>query len=134
MSETAEVIEVNNRPNKNRVISDGDVMKYEHMVDSWIRNSVLKNWNNVNMSKRCIDMAIGNTGMTVADFRQYLMCEVVVALRNFNPNKGAKESTFVYGHLFNRIGQLCKKLVKKSSGYGIWVSNIQEVLHEIDSE
>ena len=42
----------------------------------------------------------------MSDMRQYLMGEVFIALRNYNPEKKTKESTFVYGHLGKRIGSL----------------------------
>ena len=118
-----------------RVITDEHIMKYDKMVESWIRNSVVKNWRNeADISRSKDEVALGNSGWTMSDMRQYLLTEVFIALRNYKSDQGTKESTFVYGHLSNRVGSLMKKLTKKSKGYGIWASNIEEVLGEVDSE
>ena len=68
----------------------------------------------------------------MADIRQYLMGEVFIALRNYKSDMNTKESTFVYGHLSKRVGSLMKKLTKHSKGYGVWSSNLEQVLGEID--
>jgi hypothetical protein len=81
---------------------------------------------------------LGNSGFTVNDLRQHLMAEVCVALHNYNPDyrtkegRSVKESTFVYQHLFNRIGQLMKRLTKRKCGYGVWVDNLETALWEND--
>lgn len=123
-----------------RIVTNEDLEKYVPMVDSYIRKSVLKNWNEASLSPQKQDVSLGNTGMTVKDIKQYLLMEVCVALGKFNPNyvtkegRTVKESTFIFTHIYNRGGQLLKRLTKKRYGYGIWMSNIQEVLGEADRE
>lgn len=119
---------------KSRVITNDDVKKYEPMVEYWMNKSVKKNWNEAQMCKYQGDAALGNSGYTMNDIRQHLRTEVVVALKNYDASKKTKESTFVYGHLFNRVGQLMKKLTKKSMGYGMWTSNLETTLNELDEE
>ena len=124
----------------NRTLTNEDVMKYEPMVEKYIRDYVVKNWNEANTRKGGGDVALGNTGMSVNDIRQHLRTEVCVALYNFNPNyrtkegRTVKESTFVFQHLFNRCGQMMKRLTKKRYGYGLWHSNIEETLWERDGQ
>ena len=113
------------------------------MIEKYIRDSVVKNWNEAfyhQSSRSDIDVSLGNTGMTLNDIRQHLRAEVCVALYNYDPDfktkdgKSVKESTFVFQHLFNRVGQMMKRLTKKRYGYGVWHANIEEVLWEIDKE
>lgn len=124
----------------NRVLTDADILKYEPMIEKYIRDSVVKNWNEASTSKNKADVGLGNTGLSIADIRQHLRAEVCVALYNYNPEyrtkegKSVKESTFVFRHLFNRTGQLMKRLTKKRYGYGVWHSNIEETLWETDRE
>lgn len=121
-----------------RVVTNSDLKKYDRMVNMYLHRYVIKNWNEANMSRSNDEVTLGNTGMSVADIRQHLMTEVVVALQKYNPDyrtkegKSVLESTFVYQHLFNRCGQLMKKLTKKRYGYGIWSSNLEDVLGESD--
>lgn len=123
---------------KDRVLSNEDIIKYEPMVEKYIRDYVIKNWNEAALTKSKGDISLGNTGMCVNDIRQHLRTEVCVALYNYDPNyrtkegRSVKESTFVYQHLFNRIGQLMKRLTKKRYGYGVWHSNLEETLWEVD--
>ena len=118
----------------NRVVTNEDIKKYIPMVNKYLRDSVIKNWNEANMSLSDSEVTLGNTGMTMADMRQHLYTELVVALQNYNPDyrtkdgRSVKESTFVFQHLFNRIGQLMKKLTKKRYGYGIWSSSVEEAI------
>jgi hypothetical protein len=125
---------------ENRVLTDADILKYEPMIEKYIRDSVVKNWNEASSSKGKGDISLGNTGLTINDIRQHLRAEVCVALYNYNPNyrtkdgKSVKESTFVFRHLFNRTGQLMKRLTKKRYGYGVWHANLEEVLWETDPE
>jgi hypothetical protein len=115
-------------------VTNEDVKKYTPMVNKYLRDSVVKNWTEANMSTSDSDVALGNTGMSMADMRQQLYTELVVALQNYNPDyrtkdgRSVKESTFVFQHLFNRVGQLMKKLTKKRYGYGIWTSPVEEVI------
>lgn len=124
----------------NRVLTNQDIKNYEPMVEKYIRDYVVKNWNEAKLGKKNGDIALGNTGMTLNDIRQHLRAEVCVALYNFDPNyltkegRTVKESTFVYQHLFNRIGQMMKRLTKKRQGYGVWHSNIEEVLWETERD
>lgn len=118
-----------------RQVTSEMVLQYVPLVESYLRKHVQKNWNEAETSTNHNkdEISLGNSGWTMADIRQYLMGEVFIALRNYDPNMNTKESTFVYGHLSKRVGSLMKKLTKHSKGYGIWSSNIEEVLGEIDA-
>lgn len=124
--------------NQVRLVTNNDVEKYNRMVNMYIHKYVVKNWNEASMSKHDDEITLGNTGMSLSDIKQHLLCEVVVALQKYNPDYKTKEgrsvleSTFVYQHLFNRCGQLMKRLTKKRYGYGIWTSNLEDVLGETD--
>ena len=117
-----------------RTVTDEMILQYKPMVESWLAKSVKKNWNEAEMSTKNSrdEVSLGNSGWTMADIRQYLMAEVCIALQNYKEEYKTKESTFVYGHLSKRVGSLMKKLTKHAKGYGIWSSNIEEVLGEID--
>ena len=123
-----------------RKLTNDDILKYEPMVEKYIRDSVVKNWNEASTTKSRGDVSLGTSGQTVNDIRQHLRAEVCVALQNYNPNyrtkegRSVKESTFVFQHLFNRVGQLMKRLTKKRYGYGVWHSNIEETLWETDRD
>ena len=119
--------------NKNKV-SNEMIQQYEQMVESFLKNSIVKNWNEADMSKHKDEISLGNSGWSMSDMRQYLMTEVFIALRNYKPDFKTKESTFVYGHLNKRVGSLMKRLVKDSKGYGFWCSNLEEVLGETDGD
>lgn len=127
-------------PKRRRKLTNEDVLKYEPMIEKYIRDSVVKNWNEAQMYKTNPDISLGNTGLTINDIRQHLRAEVCVALHNYDPNyrtkdgRSVKESTFVFQHLSNRTGQMMKRLTKKRYGYGIWHSSLEEVLWEIDKE
>ena len=117
-----------------RKITNEDLKKYERMVSMYLNKYVVKNWNEASMSKSKSDVMLGNSGYTMEDMRQHLMAEVCVALHKYNPDyrtkegKSVLESTFVYQHLFNRTGQLMKRLTKKRYGYGVWMNNVDDVL------
>ena len=117
-----------------RVVTNEDIKKYEAMVEMFIRDSVNRNWTESQIKSPDLDVSLGNTGMSVSDFRQYLLTELVVALQKYDPDfrtaegKSVKESTFLYRHLSFRIGQSLKRLTKKRFGYAIWMSNLEEVL------
>jgi hypothetical protein len=120
-----------------RIVTNDDIKKYVPMVNKYIRDSVVKNWKEAAIRKGGNDeISLGNTGMSIADIKQHLFCEVVVALQKYNPEyrtedgRSVKESTFVFQHLFNRTGQLMKKLTKKRYGYGVWATPIEEALGE----
>ena len=123
-----------------RVVTDDDIKKYEPLVESFIRNNVVKNWNEASRNPREGEISLGNTGRSLNDIRQFLRTEVFIALTKYNPDhitpdgKSVKELTFVHTHLFTRVGQLMKKLTKKSHGYGFWSSKIDVVLREHDEE
>ena len=124
----------------NRTLTNEDIQKYEPMIEKYIRENVSKNWNEANPKKGMGDNSLGNTGMSLNDIRQHLRTEVCIALYNYNPNfrtkegRSVKESTFVFQHLYNRCGQMMKRLTKPRYGYGKWSSNIEEVLWETDRE
>lgn len=119
---------------KKRAVTNEMVLQYKPMVESWLAKAVRKNWNEAEMSIKNgrDEVSLGNSGWTMADIRQYLMTEVCIALQNYKEEFKTKESTFVYGHLSKRVGSLMKKLTKHAKGYGIWASNIEEILGEID--
>jgi len=116
-------------------VTNEHVLKYVPLVESYLRNHVKKNWNEADTSTKDSkdEVGLGNSGWTMADIRQYLMSEVFIALKNYKPDMNTKESTFVYGHLSKRVGSLMKKLTKPSKGYGIWSSNLEQILGEIDA-
>ena len=126
--------------NPDRKLTNDDIKKYEPMVEKYVRDYVVKNWNEAKLGKKNGDVSLGNSGQTLNDIRQQLRCEVCIALYNYNPDfvtkegRSVKESTFVFQHLFNRVGQLMKRLTKKRYGYGVWTSNIEEVLWETERD
>lgn len=123
-----------------RIVTNADIKKYMPMVDAYIRKSVLKNWNEASLSKSKQDVTLGNTGMTVRDIRQYLLMEVCIGLQKYNPNyrtedgASVKESTFIFTHIFNRGGQMLKKLTKKRYGYGVWTNQFEAVIGDLNEE
>lgn len=126
--ETTEKKEVKEK----RHVTNEMILEYTKMVEFYLKNSVVKNWNEAKMSKYSDEIVLGNSGWSMSDMRQYLLTEVFIALRNYNADYKTKESTFVYGHLSKRVGSLMKRLTNDSKGYGFWSSNIEEVLGEID--
>jgi len=106
-----------------RKLTNEDVTKYEPMVEKFIRDSCMKNWNESRTGGP--DSPLGASGYTLNDLRQHLRTEICVALQNYNPEyrtkegRSVKESTFVYQHLTFRVGQLMKRLTKKRAGYGV---------------
>jgi hypothetical protein len=106
-----------------RKLTNEDVIKYEPMVEKFIRDSCMKNWNESRTGGG--DVPLGASGYTLNDLRQHLRAEICVALQNYNPDyrtkegRSVKESTFIYQHLTFRVGQLMKRLTKKRSGYGV---------------
>jgi hypothetical protein len=119
-----------------RTVTNEDLKKYHGMVDHYIRKSVIKNWTDASMVKSRQDVSLGNSGLTIADIRQYLLMEVVVGLQKYNPNYRSadglpvKESTFIFRHLHNRGGQLMKRVCRKRSGYGFWMTQLEKALGE----
>jgi len=115
-----------------RVITDADVKRYVPLVEMYLKKNVLKNWNEAQLHNAGEDRTLGNTGMSIDDIRQQLLTEVCVALHKYKPDyrtkdgKSVKEITFVYTHIYNRCGQLMKRLVSKGRGYGVWMQNIEE--------
>ena len=106
-----------------RKLTNEDVLKYEALVEKFIRDSCVKNWKEARSGGP--DAPLGASGYTLNDLKQHLRAEVCIALQNYNPdyrtkeNRSVKESTFVYQHLTFRVGQLMKRLTKKRNGYGI---------------
>jgi hypothetical protein len=117
-----------------RVVTNADIKKYMPLVNKYLRDSIVKNWKEANMSASDSDISLGNTGMSMSDMRQELYFQLVIALQNYNPEyrtadgRSVKEFTFVFQHLYNRVGQLMKKLTKKRYGYGVWMSPVEEVV------
>jgi hypothetical protein len=106
-----------------RKVTNEDIIRYDAMVEKFIRDSCVKNWNEARTGGS--DAPLGTSGYTLNDLRQHLRTEICVALQNFNPDyrtkegRSVKESTFVFQHLTFRVGQLMKRLTKKRNGYGI---------------
>jgi hypothetical protein len=123
-----------------RIVTNDDLKKYERMVNMYISKHVIKNWRDASFQSKRTESALGNTGLSLSDIKQHLLTEVVVALQKYNPNyltkdgKTVQESTFVYGHLNFRVGQLCKKLTHKRYGYGKWMTQLEQVLHETEDQ
>ena len=123
-----------------RIVTNEDIKKYQPMVESYIRKNVVKNWNEASLSRSKQNVSLGNTGLTLADIRQYLLMEIVAGLQKYNPNYrtaeglSVKESTFIFTHLHNRGGQLMKRITKKRAGYGFWMSQIEKVLGDVKEE
>ena len=129
-----------------RKLTNADIEKYEAMIESWIRGNgknqpgIVKNWNEADQRPGMDNIALGNSGYTMADIRQHLRTEVCVALMNYNPEfrtpegRSVLESTFVFNHLRFRVGQLMKRLTRKGMGYGVWHANLEEVLWETDKD
>lgn len=123
-----------------RTVTNADIKKYMPMVDSYIRKSVLKNWNEASLSKSQQDVTLGNTGMTIKDIRQYLLMEVCIGLQKYNPDYrtedggSVKESTFIFTHIFNRGGQMLKKLTKRRQGYGVWTNQFETVVGDLNED
>jgi hypothetical protein len=126
--------------NTPRKVSDEEIKKYIPMVDSYIRNNILKNWREASMSKERQEVPLGNTGWTVRDIRQYLLAEVFIALTKYKPDfrtaegRGVMESTFVYGHILKRGGSMAKRLTKAGRGYGCWSIQLEKALKEFHEE
>lgn len=118
----------------NRIVTNEEIKNYDSLVEFWLSKSVIKNWTEASLSRNRGHVTLGNSGYTMDDIRQHLRCEVLIALKNYDNTHGTKESTFVYGHLSNRIGSLMKRLTKPQKGYGAWVNNLEIVLHEVDAE
>lgn len=123
MENEVDEIEVEEKVVVKRKLSNEDVLKYEPMVEKFIRDSCMKNWNESRGGSP--DTFLGVSGYSLADLKQHLRTEICIALQNYNPNyrtkegRSVKESTFVYQHLTFRVGQLMKRLTKKRAGYGV---------------
>ena len=123
-----------------RVVTKADIIKYKPLVEKYLRDSVIKNWNEAKLFNGNSDISLGNTGMSMNDIRQHLYTELVVALQKYDPNyitkegRSVKEITFVYRHLFNRTGQLLERLTRKRYGYGVWTQNIEGTFDNPEGE
>lgn len=125
-----------------RKVSNEDIIKYEPMVEKFIRDSCMKNWTEARSGTA--DSFLGTSGYSLNDLKQHLRTEICIALQNYNPDyrtkegRSVKESTFVYQHLTFRVGQMMKRLVKRRMGYGVRHNPIQLVIEagaeEADSE
>jgi len=125
---------------KTREVTSEMVEQYFPLVEKFLNKYVVKNWNEASMGKSLDEISLGNSGMSMADIRQHLRTELFVGLSKYNPDyrtkdgRSVKEITFLYTHLYNRIGQLMKRLVKREKGYGAWSSNLEETLFENDGQ
>lgn len=117
-----------------RKVTNEDVKKYEALVERFIKDSVQRNWTESKIRDPGKDIALGNTGMSIDDFRQYLRMEVCVGIQKYNPDyrtpdgRSVKESSFVFTHLMNRCGSLLKRLTKKRHAYGIWATSLEDIM------
>ena len=115
-----------------RIVTNEDIKKYIPLVEKFIRDSVCRNWNESGIKSDDHDISLGNTGMSLDDFRQYLFAELVVGLQKYNPDyrtadgKSVKELTFVHTHLANRIGSQMKRLTRHRYGYAMWASSYED--------
>jgi len=126
-----------------RVVTNEDVIKYKPLINKWLRDSVVKNWNEAVLKAdytNSDDVTLGMTGVSMADIKQHMFTELVVALQKYDPDyrtkegRSVKEITFVYQHLYNRVGQLMKKLTRQSSGYGKWNTSIDDYMNNSKEE
>ena len=127
-------IEIEEKVVARRKLTNEDVLKYEPMVEKFIRDSCVKNWTEAKTGGP--DAPLGSSGYTLADLRQHLRTEICIALQNYNPEyrtkegRSVKESTFVFQHLTFRVGQLMKRLTKKRAGYGVRHGPIHLVIED----
>ena len=125
-----------------RILTDEDLNKYNAAVEHYLRKFVVKNWNESMApgGKYNEDCMLGNTGMSIEDIRQQLKAEVCVALLNYKPDYrtpaglSVKESTFVFQHLFHRVGQMMKRLTKPKMGYGVFHSQVEMYVGDINDK
>lgn len=123
-----------------RIVTDADIKKYVPMVESFLRKNAIKNWKEASTAKSKDEISLGNTGMTMRDIRQDMLMEVFIGLTKFDPNYRTKEgrtvqeATFIYTHLFNRLGQKLKRLTKARQGYGRWSVPLEKALGEDKEE
>ena len=114
-----------------RVVTNEDVKRYEPLIEKFLRDNVIKNWNEANLHHTDYDVGLGNAGCSIRDIRQQLFTELIVALQKYDPDyrtedgRPVKEITFVYKHLWFRCGQLMQKLTGKRYGYGVWMQNLE---------
>jgi len=133
-NEVDDVSEVEEKVVVRRKLTNEDVTKYEPMVEKFIRDSCVKNWNEARTGGP--DAPLGASGYTLNDLRQHLRTEICIALQNYNPDyrtkegRSVKESTFVYQHLTFRVGQLMKRLTKKRAGYGVRHNAVHLVIED----
>jgi hypothetical protein len=116
-------------------ITNEDILKYEDMISYFIKNMVIKNFSMQRpISTSEVESMLGNSGLTLEDIRQNMRVEVFKALSNYDKGiaghegRVAKESTFVYGHLWKRFGSLLNKITGKGAGYNVSVTNIDDLL------
>lgn len=117
-----------------RIVTNADIEKYIPLVEMYLRDRVQKNWNEAKLKDNNFDISLGNTGVSMNDIRQHLLTEVCEALQKYDPERGTKEITFVYTHLFNRCGQLMKRLTRPRAGYGIWTQNLEETFDHLNGD
>jgi hypothetical protein len=101
------------------------VLSYKRMIYAAIKK-MSGAWNDVNRSSHLA----GLLPFDRDDLLQQGFLEVTIALRRYDAthNSNAKESTFVYKHLWNRFGQIAHKHKKKSKGYG--VTHVRDVIED----
>jgi hypothetical protein len=94
------------------------VQGYQNMVRSCIRKMSGK-WKDVYLKRH----VPGQLPFDSEDLLQQGLMEVTIAIRKYNSKhqSQAKESTFVYRHLWNRFGQIAHKYSKTSRGYGVGI-------------
>ena len=52
----------------------------------------------------------------------------------WNTRNDGDKFTFVYKHIWNRVGQLMEKLTRKGYGYGTWMQNLETTFDQGGTE
>lgn len=92
------------------------VMAYKPLIQAMIRK-LCKFWRDAYLKAH----QPGQLPFSAEDLMQQGLMEVAVALRKYNSAHAskAKESTFVYRHVWNRFGHIVHKYSKPTRGYGV---------------
>ena len=116
--------------NPTRILTNADIQKYVPLVEKVIREYVKLD---------CFGKMQGiikSTGWDEEDFRQHMMMELCIALKNYKGDyitsggSSVKEITFVYGHLYKKISQQIRQLSKEKRGYSKNFNNPEEIFFE----
>ncbi len=94
------------------------VAAYRPLIQTMIRKLCGK-WKDAYLKRH----TPGQLPFSAEDLMSQGLMEVTVAIRKYNSihESHAKESTFVYRHVWNRFGHIAHKYSKKSRGYGVQI-------------